>query len=127
LNGFQLSLKLHPRSQEEDYTKLDLPFMESEQSSIEAVEKSHLVITRNSSIGKDAWTLNTPVLFMVYGQLSSKNIPYIPKDYRGSFQSKPTIKLLDEFVNNLENYYSHSFHKSITFDLEMLRAELKKK
>jgi hypothetical protein len=127
LKGFQLSLKLHPRSQEKDYKKLDLPFMDSEQSSLDAVEKSHLVITRNSSIGKDAWTINTPVLFMVYGQLNSKNIPYIPEDYKGSFQSKPTIKLLNEFVNNLEYYYNHSFHKSTNFDLKMLKAELKKK
>lgn len=124
MRNLKLQLKLHPRSLSQDYNNLNVPFYNSEATSIDAIKFSDIVITRNSSIGLDAWILNTPVLFMVYGKLHSTMVPFIPKDYIGVYNSKPSFTDLDYFINHLDLFYSHKFHQNAVVDRHILREEL---
>lgn len=120
----ELSIKLHPRSKKSDYDHLKLKYYDSEESSIIAIQKSDLIITRNSSVGLDAWILNVPVIFLVYGNLKGSGISYIPMDYIGSFIQQPSISEFKHFIENLNNFYDHSYHTTQEVDKSQLKAEL---
>ncbi|WP_121667571.1 hypothetical protein [Mesonia aquimarina] len=123
--NFDLKLKLHPRSKKNDYLKLGVDFEELDKSSTDAINNADIVITRNSTIGLDAWMLSVPVIFLTYGSLKSNNIPYIPRGYSGDFRHEPSIQELDLFIENLEfNFYSHPYLNSKKVNVSALLNKL---
>ena len=124
-NNYKMSIKLHPRSKKAHYDSLKLPILNSDISSIEIIKNTDLVITRNSSIGLDSWLLNTPMIFLTYGQLKSDNISYIPKNYKGNFKNKPSNESLNKFIENLDSYfYKHPYLTSNNVDVESIIKKL---
>ena len=125
LNNYKLFVKLHPRSKMSNFKLLKLPFIDSSISSQKAINNSDLVITRDSSIGFDAWFLNIPILFFLHGMLKGEGLAYIPDDYKGKFNHMPSLIYLS---NNLQDivtqFYSHKYHSDFIIDENYLVKEI---
>ncbi len=122
----KLSIKIHPRSKETDFLKFHRNFIVSgNNSSQEIISKTDLVFTRNSSIGLDAWFLNTPILFFVDKSLSSKNVTYIPSDYLGKITIQNKVETLKILIPKIiDNFYNHKYHQDLYIDKDEIRKKL---
>ncbi len=110
-------IKLHPRSSQSDYNNMGFTFSDKLISSLDIIQYSDLVITRNSSIGVDAWSYNVPVLFFTNGTLKSDTMSYIPEDYSGNFVEFPhNDNLISKLQSIMEDFYTHSYHRNFVFD-----------
>lgn len=110
--GIVLQLKLHPRSVATDYTQFSNPIINAVVDSLDIIKVTDLVLTRNSSIGLDAWKLNVPVMFFVHESLNNKGIAYIPNNFKGSFLTTPNSESMDYFLDNLNSlFYDYNFLK----------------
>lgn len=122
---FNLTIKLHPRSEYPNYLSEDIEVIPSSVPSQDVVISHDMIITRNSSVGHDAWALNTPVLFFLIGTLKSDKIFYIPNNYKGVFNSFPDICELKDDINLImEDFYNHELHLNFKYDELELKSKL---
>ncbi len=124
LNNICFYVKLHPRSTVPDFIGKE-KIIEGKADSLTAMLEADLVVTRNSSIGLDAWYTNTPVLFFTYGVLTSNGVDYIPDNYLGNIKNEIIKDKLDvDYLKRIiENFYAHELHG----DLNINKKEINNK
>lgn len=127
-NNMNFFIKLHPRSKTPDVAKEGIKVYDGSKSSQEIIKEiADVVVTRNSSVGLDSWYLNVPVLFFVDGTLNGDTMSYIPDDYLGVLNKRPSIKKLSSELQKItHDFYEHPFQKETEVKEKSLIVELLK-
>lgn len=125
--GVRFQVKLHPRSKIKKISISNCEYLNKNISSTEVITKSDIVVTRNSSIGFDAWSLNVPIIFFVNASLNNTGVSFAPSDYIGTIQ-----KVIDEYEFEeiheklLSDFYSHRMQDNYIIDTELIIKEILK-
>jgi hypothetical protein len=122
--GYELSIKLHPRSKSSEYSQFHEYLIQSNyKDSIEVIQNADLVITRTSSIAYDSKYIGVPIIFFVNKQIMDMNLDYIPRGYRGIVEGIPNFDTFKKQIDDLIAYY---YEKDDTENVSINCAEIDK-
>lgn len=105
-------IKIHPRAIKNRYNEYKDFIVPENINALSEIQQTDLVITRNSSVGYDAWISNTPIVFFLNNSLSENGISFIPEDYPGLIKENISLEMLNQILPEIiKEFYNHSFQK----------------
>jgi len=116
-NNVSFFIKMHPR--QGNRLKLNcqnINYITDYENSYDYMKKVDVVVTRNSSLGLDAWIYNVPIIFVRQNaNIRNSKVFYIPDNYLGTVDSiQQMLDVLVRFRELSIDFYQHEMKRKLS-------------